>query len=122
MKFPVNISNTTVKWTARYSGMVFAVLILALGIGEGVKKEELSDLTTTEYLLIGAFSAIWLGYAFGWSSEKWGTILILGGWLSFYMIHFIDTGRFPEGFFMVSFVFPGILYLVYLINDKKQMD
>ncbi len=122
MKIPVNISNTTVKWTARYSGMVFAVLILALGIGEGVKKEELSDLTTTEYLLIGAFSAIWLGYAFGWSNEKWGTILILGGWLAFYMINFIDTGRFPRGFFMVSLVFPGILYLVYLINDKKHKN
>jgi hypothetical protein len=122
MKFPVNISNTTVKWTARYSGMVFAVLILALGIGEGVKKEELSDLNTTEYLFIGAFSAIWLGYAFGWSNEKWGTILILGGWLAFYMINFIDTGRFPRGFFMVSLVFPGILYLVYLFKDKKHKD
>lgn len=122
MKFPVNISNTTVKWIARYSGMVFAVLILALAIGEGVKKEDLSDLTTMEYLLIGAFSAIWLGYAFGWSNEKWGAVLILGGWLGFYMVNFIGTGRFPAGFFMISLVFPGILYLVYVINNKQRKD
>ena len=122
MKFPFKISNATVKWIARYSGMVFAVLVLALAIEEGLKKEELSDLATTEYLVIGAFSAVWLGYAFGWSNEKWGAILILGGWLGIYVINFISTGRFPGGFFMISLVFPGVLYLVYLINTKQQKD
>jgi len=106
------------KWIARYSGMVLAVLMLAYAIGEGVKKDELSDITLMEYLLIATFSSIWIGYAFGWLNEKWGAILILGGWLGLYTINYIDSGRFPEGFFLVSLVFPGIMYAVYIIRNK----
>ena len=120
MKYPVNISNSSVKWSARYSGMVFAVLLLAFAIGEGVKKKELSDLTLTEYLMIGSFSVIWMGYAYGWLSAKWGAILIVGGWVSFYSIKLIGTGIFPDGWFQVALVIPGILYGVYLINLRKK--
>ncbi len=116
MSIPFKISNTTIKWIARYSGMVFAILLLAFAIGEGVKKDDLSDLSTTEYLLFAAFSSIWTGYAYGWLNEKWGAILILGGWLGIYTINFAGSGKFPEGFFMVSLVFPGIMYAVYIIN------
>ena len=108
---------TSLRWFARFWGLAFAVLILALAIGEGFNPAKLK---TKELLLTVPFFVAWLGLLLGWRWEGWGGILVVAGIAGFCLIHFVVTGfgRFP-GWAFPAIGVPGLLYLLSWFCRRK---
>ncbi len=102
-----------IRWTSRILAALLAALILLIFIGEAVAGGlgPLSVLTLREKLMMAAFSTAFLGLILGWSREKLGGWLVVGGIAAFYLLDLAFSGTFPRGATFLLIVFPGLLYL-----------
>jgi hypothetical protein len=99
---------TSLRWFARFWGLVLAGLVLALAVGEGFNP---ARLRSKELLLAVPFFIAWMGLLLGWRWEGVGGLLVLTGIVGFCLVHFMLVRRFPGWAFPVIAV-PGALYLV----------
>jgi hypothetical protein len=99
----------SLRWFARFWGLAFAALILALSLGEGFNPGKLSK---KELVLAALFAVAWLGLLLGWKWEGLGGTMVVVGIAGFCAVHFAVTGygRFPGWAFLLVSV-PGLLYL-----------
>lgn len=102
-----------IRWTSRILAALLAAMILLIFIGEAVAGGlgPLSVLTLREKLMMAAFSTAFLGLILGWSREKLGGWLVVGGIAAFYLLDLAFSGTFPRGATFLLIVFPGLLYL-----------
>lgn len=102
-----------VRWAARILAAVMAAFIAFMFVGNAVTDgvEPLLELTIRETLLMAAFAAVFVGLIVGWSCEKLGGWLVVGGMALFYIFNFIFSGDFPRGPFFVLIALPGLLFL-----------
>ncbi|MCK5035277.1 MAG: hypothetical protein KAS73_05230 [Candidatus Sabulitectum sp.] len=118
-----NESKTTkiIRWTARITSAVTALIILMFFIGEDYEEgyQPLLNLSLKNSLLMVAFFALWLGLILGWKWELKGGLLTICGLAAFYLINYLFSGSFPRGPFFLIFASPGFLYLYLGIACRK---
>lgn len=102
-----------IRWTSRILAALLAAMILLIFIGEAAAGGlgPLGVLTLREKLMMAAFSTAFLGLILGWSREKLGGWLVVGGIAAFYLLDLAFSGTFPRGATFLLIVFPGLLYL-----------
>ncbi len=102
-------SFNMLRWVSRVLATLLAAIILVFAVGEGFNPFHLSF---RELLLSIAFLILWSGLIVGWFREKAGGLLIIAGWALFYVFNLMFSHRFPRGWFMLTLIVPGILYLL----------
>lgn len=109
------------RWLARITGIVFAVLLLLFLFGEG-SFPELLRLDATEKLLLLFIPLLFIiGVIVAWKRELPGGILILISVLGFNIIDFFIWKQFAGiefGFLLI----PGVLFLLVAWLAKKPKD
>ncbi len=82
-----NESKTTkiIRWTARITSAISALIILMFFIGEDYEEgyQPLLNLSLKNSLLMVAFFALWLGLILGWKRSLPVDCLHYRGWLLF---------------------------------------
>lgn len=107
------------KWPARITSALLALVILVIFIGE-FKSDDFQEFGLRESLMMLAFFTVWLGYLIGWKLEKAGGVMILAGLAAFYLLDYGFSGSFPEGFFIPLMGVPGVLYVLSSLRGAQQ--
>ena len=102
-----------IRWIARISALLMAVLILLFFVGEAMAEgfEPLLHLSVRESLMMVAFVDLWLGLILGWRWELLGGLMTILGFASFYLLNVLFTGAFPRGPFFFILAAPSLLFL-----------
>lgn len=111
-----------VRWIARISAGIAAVLILLIFIVEGFTGgfEPLLHMTIRETLMVVAFVALWLGLLVGWKRELYGGLLTVCGIAAFYLVDYLFTGTLPRGPYFLIFASPSLLFLYCGLQIRKK--
>lgn len=107
------------KWSARATSALFALVILVIFAGE-FESDDFNGFGLRESLMMLAFFAIWLGYLIGWKLEKAGGVMILAGLAAFYLLDYGFSGSFPDGPLVPLMGVPGILYVLSSLKRVQQ--
>ena len=109
------------RWAARIIGALLVVLIVVIGIGEGMP----NPFTQPPAVQIGflALALIMIGILAGWRWELAGGVLSLAGWCLFFA-SVIGLKHLKQlNWFFLLLALPGILYLLSALlrrHDKRQ--
>jgi len=116
-----NISKTniisTLRFFARLLSVLLTLVVVLMAIGEGFPS--LSKLTTNELLLTISLLIMLVGLLSAWKWELFGGILILVGFLAFFLINSFSSGYLRLGYFFVLFPLTGVLFLICCTLEKK---
>ncbi len=104
------------RWAARILGTLLFLLVLVFAIGEGVPNP--STLSLQERGMFLAWGLCLIGYLVAWRWERLATGMILGGMAAFYIMNYMEGGKFPGGIFPLFFL-PGLLLLACGWNGLK---
>jgi len=117
-----NKAVPVVRWIARVSSGLAAVLILLIFIGEGLAGgfEPLLRLTARETAMMVAFAAVWLGLLLGWKWELYGGLLTVCGVAAFYLLDYLFSGALPRGPFFLIFASPSLLFIYCGLQTRKK--
>ena len=107
------------KWIARLTALLLALIILVIFIGE-LASEEFQGFSLRESLMMLAFFTVWLGYLIGWKLERPGGVMILAGIAAFYLLDYLFSGSFPSGPVFPLMGIPGILYILSSLKRVQQ--
>lgn len=109
-----NISKTkiisTLRFFARLLNLLLILVVALMAIGEGFPS--LSKLTTNELLLTISLVIMLIGLLSAWKWELLGGILILVGFLAFFLVNSFSSGYLRLGYFFVLFPLTGVLFLI----------
>ena len=106
--FELNIISTF-RFVARLFSVLLVLVILSLAIGEGFPSP--ANLTTTELLLTISLIIMLTGLLLAWKWEFIGGIIIIIGFLVFFIINSVHSGYLRLGYFFIVFPITGLLYL-----------
>ncbi len=105
-----------VRWVARMTGLLIAMLVLGIAVGHGVNLQAFAGI---ELAMLAALAAAVAGMLLLWKWEGSGGLLVLAGTVAFYALNLAAAGKFPGGWvFPLCFV-PGVLGLVCWWNARK---
>jgi hypothetical protein len=107
------------RWAARIIGTLLAILIVVIGIGEGMP----NPFTQPPAVQIGflALAMIMIGILAGWRWELAGGVILLAGWCLF-VGAVINSSRGLNWFFW-ALAMPGFLYVISALlrrHNKRQ--
>ncbi len=106
-----------ISWTARILSVVSIGLVLSFMVGEGF---DYTLFKPTEWILFLFFPfGISLGMILAWWKEGIGGSITVGSLITFYVIHFATTGKFPNGWAWLVFTIPGFLFLLSWYRTRK---
>jgi hypothetical protein len=97
------------RWAARLLALLLAGGVLLLAVGEGFNP---AKLTPSALALSVPFFIAWVGLWLGWRWPGLGGILVVAGVLGFYLVHWVERGRFPNGSAFLLMAIPGGLFLL----------
>jgi len=107
------------RWAARIIGTLLVILIVVIGIGEGMP----NPFTQPPAVQIGflALAMIMIGILAGWRWELAGGVISLAGWCLFVGA----VTHFPRGlnWFFWALAMPGFLYVISALlrrHNKRQ--
>ena len=108
-----SITTKILRWTARITSGIAALIILMFFLGEDFEEgyQQLLLLSPMNLLLMVAFFALWLGLILGWKWELHGGLITICGLAAFYLINYLFAGSFPRSPYFLIFASPGFLYL-----------
>ena len=93
------------------------VVILVFMVCEGFNA---SKIKISEWALFLFFPfGICFGMILAWWKESTGGIVTVGSVAMFYLIHYLNTGRYPRGWTFLVFTIPGFLFLLYSYQAKR---
>lgn len=99
-----------VRWIARLIGTVLFLLVVWFAAGEGMPAY--GTLSLTEGLLFLAFAVMALGLLVAWYWERAGGLMVIGGFLAFWLINGIASGNYNPGWLLAVFPLTGLLFLL----------
>ncbi|GAB4147926.1 MAG: hypothetical protein Fur0021_07220 [Candidatus Promineifilaceae bacterium] len=99
-----------VRWMARLIGTVLFLLVVWFAAGEGMPAP--GTLSLTEGLLFLAFAIMVVGLLVAWYWERVGGLMVIGGFLAFWLINAIATGNYNPGWLLIVFPLTGLLFLL----------
>ena len=99
----------TVRWLARGLSLLAAGMVVLIFIGEGGFNP--LALTGREAVLMALFWTAWLGLLVAWRWELLGAAMTLGGMSLFYLAHYLDVARWPQGWAFAFLASPGVFFL-----------
>ncbi len=103
-------THPLLHWTARFLSLVVGGFLLLFMVGEGFNP---ARLTPRELVLSGFFPfGLLLGLALAWRWERLGGALAVLSIAAFYGVHWLGSGRFPNGVFFALTASPGFLFLL----------
>jgi len=114
-------TNRIIRWIARILAALMAAFIAFMFVGNAVTDGigSLLNLTIKESLMMIAFLIVFLGLILGWTHEKLGGWLTVGGMVLFYILDFAFSGTLPRGAFFPLIALPGLLFLVTGYSQKE---
>jgi len=107
------------KWIARLTALLLALIILVIFIGE-LASEKFQGFSLRESLMMLAFFTVWLGYLIGWKMEITGGVMTLAGIAAFYLLDYGFSGSFPGGPVFPLMGIPGVLYILSSVKRVQQ--
>ena len=112
-----------VRRIARACSGFTAAFILFIFIGDGLADgfESIIHLSVRETAMMAAFIFVWLGLLLGWKWELYGGLLTVGGMAAFYLLNYVFSGTFPRGPFFLLFASPGLLFIYYGLQTRKNV-
>ena len=112
-----------VRRIARACSGFTAAFILFIFIGDGLADgfESIIHLSVRETAMMAAFIFVWLGLLLGWKWELCGGLLTVGGMAAFYLLNYVFSGTFPRGPFFLLFASPGLLFIYYGLQTRKNV-
>jgi hypothetical protein len=109
---PVTIA---LRWAARTSGTLLFLLVVVIAIGEGAPNP--FNLDWIENLELLGLTCMTAGFIAGWKAEKAAAIMILGGFLEFWLVSAVFARNFSLSSTLWLFLIPGILYLIAVLRS-----
>jgi hypothetical protein len=94
---------------ARGLSVLAAGFVALIFVGEGGFNP--LRLTRSEALLMACFFTSWLGLLVAWRWELLGAAMTLAGMGLFYLVHYLDAGRWPRGWAFACIAAPGLFFL-----------
>jgi len=104
------------RWTGRILGILLFLLVLVFAIGEGAPNPFTQPFPANVQFF--AWGLCLIGFLVAWRWERIATGMILGGMAAFYILNYMEGGKFPGGIFPLFFL-PGVLFLVCWIFNNK---
>ncbi|MCK5785827.1 MAG: hypothetical protein KAH54_04610 [Candidatus Sabulitectum sp.] len=110
-----------IRWTARITSAITALLILMFFVGEGFhdRYQFLFHLPLKDSLMMITFFILWLGLIIGWKRELTGGLLTVTGLGVFYLIDYLFSGSFPRGPYFLVFASPGFFFLYCGVKSRE---
>ncbi len=96
------------RWVARGVAACMVGVFAMIAAGEGMQP---SLLSRSEMLMFIALFVALAGMIVAWRHEGLGGAMSVAGVMSFYLLNFAATGRFPAGLFFPLLFVPGLLFL-----------
>lgn len=111
MELPDKVSKIViaVRWIARLISILLLALVVMLALGEGFPSP--FTFTSIEFLLFVALLIMLAGFILAWRNEGLGGLLILVGFLMFFLTNYIGSRSFKLGIFFLLFPVSGIMFL-----------
>ncbi|HOP25930.1 MAG TPA: hypothetical protein PLM22_02345 [Candidatus Sabulitectum sp.] len=111
--------SAMLKWSARITSLLLAVLILVIFTGEAASSD-FGGFTLRESVMMLAVFVVWTGYLIGWKIQRAGGLMVLGGIAVFYGLNMAFSGRFPGGWIFPIMGIPGALYVLSSLKKPQQ--
>lgn len=105
--------TTACRWTARVTGTLLVLLIVIIGIGEGMP----NPFTQPPAVQVGflALALLMIGILAGWRWEFAGGVISLAGWCLF-----LASVKCRLTCFVWALALPGVLYVVSALRHRNQ--
>lgn len=97
------------QWAGRILGVAVVAFVLLFAVGEGF---ELGRLSLVECISAAVLLIACLGMVATWKWQLGGGITSVSAMAAFYLIHFLQSGRWGMGWVFPLFFLPGVLALV----------
>lgn len=119
MEEPVKESKIvlSVRWFARLISVMLLALVIMLAFGEGFPSP--FTLTSVEFILFAALIIMLAGFLVAWKNEGWGGMLILLGFLLFFITNYAGSNSFKLGIFFILFPLTGAMFLFCWLSCKR---
>ncbi|MEE9430890.1 MAG: hypothetical protein V3V16_07625 [Melioribacteraceae bacterium] len=111
---------SVIRYIARLFSILLIVLIVTLSIGEGLPNPV--TLSTAEILLFVSLLIMLVGLVLSWQREHVGGLLIILGFILFFIVNSVSSGSLRLGFFFLLFPLTGILFVLCCRIDKRIID
>lgn len=98
-----------VRWLARLISIMLLALVIMLAFGEGFPSP--FSLTSLEFVLFAALIIMLAGFLVAWKNEGLGGILILIGFLIFFITNYAGSNSFNLGIFFILFPVSGAMFV-----------
>ena len=98
-----------VRWVARLFGSALVLMVIVFMIGEGPPNP--LKMSAIEVVTSVAFLAMIAGLIVAWRREGLGGILVVGGFLAFWVLNFVSSHHFWLRGAFPAFPIVGFLYL-----------
>jgi hypothetical protein len=103
------------RWLARGLSILAAGMVALIFVSEG--RIDLLRSSPPEAALFVLFFISWLGLLVAWQWEVLGAAMTLGGMGVFYVVHYVDAGKWPQGWAFAFITSPGVLFLCRGLSD-----
>jgi hypothetical protein len=111
------------RWLARGLSIVAAGMVVLIFVGEG--RIDLLRASPHEAALFVLFFISWLGLVVAWRWEVLGAAMTLGGMGLFYVVHYVDAGKWPRGWAFAFIASPGFFFFCSSVSDwwrRRQLN
>ena len=105
-----NLPLFIVRWLARLSSGFLFLLIIAFIFGDGLP--DAGKFSFTELLMYVCFLVLLTGLITGWFRELLGSIIIIFGFLGFWIVNIIFNGVFWLGWLFLIFPLSACLFFL----------
>ncbi len=109
--------NRLLLWTARLSSLVSIGILLLFIVGEGCGHLPCT-LGHLKYFLFFPLGVI-SGMVLSWKRELAGSMVTIGSLAAFFVIMYLDRGRFPGGLAWYVFASPAVLFMISALTGKS---
>lgn len=107
---PKVLFHETTHWVARVIAAVLLQITAGILYAHGLPNP--TQVARVDIVLFLAFFVMLLGAALGWRFERLGGMLLVAGFLFFYIVNSLAAYRFSVGVVLALFGIAGALYLL----------
>jgi hypothetical protein len=90
-------------------------MVVLIFVGE--RRFDPLRLSALEAVLFFLFFTSWLGLIAAWRWELFGAAVTIGGMGLFYVVHYLDAGKWPRGWAFAFIASPGFFFVCSGLSD-----